>query len=72
MTIAHYMTFIGDFLAQFLLGGRIPLEDWETSLEGIVKIRFLRLVRKMLQWDPNRRSSAKELLEDEWICEHTR
>ncbi|GKZ55682.1 hypothetical protein AnigIFM49718_000765 [Aspergillus niger] len=62
----------GDFLAQSLLGDRIPLEDRETSFEGLDKTRFLIFVRKMLQWDPNKRSSAKELLEDEWICENTR
>ncbi|CAK45958.1 putative protein kinase [Aspergillus niger CBS 101883] len=62
----------GDFLAQSLLGDRIPLEDRETSFKGLNKTRFLVFVRKMLQWDPNKRSSAKELLEDEWICENTR
>ncbi|KAK8112337.1 kinase-like protein [Apiospora kogelbergensis] len=29
--------------------------------------RFLAMMRKMLQWDPVKRSSAKELAEDEWI-----
>ncbi|EHA19843.1 hypothetical protein ASPNIDRAFT_124578 [Aspergillus niger ATCC 1015] len=53
-------------------GDRIPLEDRETSFKGLNKTRFLVFVRKMLQWDPNKRSSAKELLEDEWICENTR
>ncbi|GKZ32517.1 hypothetical protein AbraIFM66950_001986 [Aspergillus brasiliensis] len=62
----------GDFLAQSLLGDKSPLEDRETSLEGSDKIPFLRFMRKMLQWDPSKRSSAKELLEDEWIYEHTR
>jgi serine/threonine protein kinase len=28
---------------------------------------FLRFMRKMLQWEPEKRSSARELLQDEWL-----
>lgn len=49
------------------MGEYIPLEQRETSLEGDDKEKFLRLVRKMLQWEPERRSSAKELENDEWL-----
>lgn len=49
------------------MGERTPLEQRETSLEGEDKEQFLRLVRKMLQWEPEKRSSAKELEMDEWI-----
>ncbi|KAJ5129881.1 uncharacterized protein N7515_005920 [Penicillium bovifimosum] len=57
----------GDLLAGELVGEHIPLEQRETSLEGEDKEMFLRLVRKMLQWEPEKRSSAKELEQDEWI-----
>ncbi|KAK0654259.1 SRSF protein kinase 2 [Lasiodiplodia hormozganensis] len=32
---------------------------------------FLRFMRKMMQWDPEKRSTASELLDDEWILKHT-
>ena len=45
-----------------------PLEVREnSSLKGEEREKFLRLARKMLQWEPERRSSAKELEEDEWL-----
>lgn len=37
------------------------------SLEGKDKEEFLNLVQKMLQWLPEKRKSAKELLEDPWL-----
>ncbi|PLN85805.1 protein kinase-like protein [Aspergillus taichungensis] len=36
-------------------------------LEGEEKEMFLRLLRKMLQWEPEKRSSAMELEQDEWV-----
>ncbi|PGH04890.1 CMGC/SRPK protein kinase [Polytolypa hystricis UAMH7299] len=55
----------GDFCAAIPLQDRIPPEERETTLEGQGKARFLRQVRKMLQWEPGKRSSAKELEGDE-------
>ncbi|KAH1293574.1 hypothetical protein KXX13_006852 [Aspergillus fumigatus] len=57
-----------DLCAKVLSEGRIPLEKRETTLQGQDKADFLRLMLKMLQWDPANRSSARELQEDEWIC----
>ncbi|KAK2853215.1 hypothetical protein FQN49_005290 [Arthroderma sp. PD_2] len=57
----------GDFCAENLLQGRVRLEERETTLEGEEKVMFLRMVRKMLQWEPAKRSFAKELEGDEWI-----
>ncbi|KAJ5884361.1 hypothetical protein N7504_011933 [Penicillium tannophilum] len=57
----------GDLHAGVSVGAHTPLEQRETSLEGEDKEQFLRLVRKMLQWEPEKRSSAKELEMDEWI-----
>ncbi|KAL2824859.1 kinase-like domain-containing protein [Aspergillus cavernicola] len=59
--------FGGDFCAEVLSEDRIPLEQRETTLEGQEKASFLRLIQKMLQWEPAKRSSAKELQEDEWV-----
>ena len=62
---------------------QIPFEDRETSFTGQrsgqesgqentqdsaqERAEFLRLMRKMVQWEPGKRSSAGELLRDEWI-----
>lgn len=60
--------FIDDLRAKVPSEGRIPLERRETTLQGQDKANFLRLMEKMLQWEPANRSSARELQEDEWIC----
>lgn len=65
------MTFLGAFRTENLLTGQVPLEERETTLEGHEEREaFLRFMRKMLQWEPGKRSSAKELAEDEWIHKH--
>ncbi|KAL8910112.1 MAG: hypothetical protein Q9171_004573 [Xanthocarpia ochracea] len=46
---------------------RTSLEDSEESLEGGNKEAFLRFMRKMIQWRPEDRQTAKELLEDDWL-----
>lgn len=62
------MALLGDFRNTNLLTGQIPLEERETTLEGLQERgAFLRFMRKMLQWEPEKRSSAKELAEDEWL-----
>ncbi|KAJ5142656.1 kinase-like protein [Penicillium bovifimosum] len=61
----------GKFLNPDLLTGLVPLEQRETTLDGKAEREsFLRFMRKMLQWEPSKRSSAKELAEDEWIHSH--
>ncbi|OBT60612.1 hypothetical protein VE03_10863 [Pseudogymnoascus sp. 23342-1-I1] len=61
----------GDFRTENLLTGQVPLEERETTLEGQEEREaFLRLMQKMLQWEPRKRCSAKELAEDEWIHKH--
>lgn len=46
----------------------ISLEGSEKYLKGDRKVMFLQFMRKMLQWVPEERKSAKELLEDPWLC----
>lgn len=43
------------------MGASVP------SLGGKDKEEFLNFVQKMLQWLPEKRKSAKELLEDPWL-----
>ncbi|KAH7049463.1 kinase-like domain-containing protein [Macrophomina phaseolina] len=65
----------GDFCAGIPIPESTPLEYRETSLGGEDRKEdrdcFLRFMRRMLQWEPEERSSAGELAEDEWILKHT-
>ena len=62
----------GEFNASIPIPSRVALEQRETTLEGDDKLEFLNLMAKMLQWQPERRSLAKELAEDLWVRNHTR
>ncbi|RAH63641.1 kinase-like protein [Aspergillus piperis CBS 112811] len=58
----------GAFLHPELLTDQVPLDERETTLEGRAEREaFLHFMRKMLQWEPSKRSSARELAEDEWL-----
>ena len=43
------------------------LESSVTKIEGQDKRMFLAFVRRMLTWQPEYRSTAKELLSDPWL-----
>jgi serine/threonine protein kinase len=43
------------------------LETEEENLEGDEQTQFLVFIRKMLQWRPEDRASASELLKDPWL-----
>ncbi|PLB44857.1 protein kinase [Aspergillus steynii IBT 23096] len=45
----------------------VSLETLEASLRGTQQSLFLCFMRKMLQWQPGNRTSAKELLADPWL-----
>ncbi|OAA43706.1 serine threonine protein kinase, CMGC group [Metarhizium rileyi] len=62
----------GSFIGDIPLPSPAPLEKIESSLEGEARELFLRFMRKMLQWEARNRSSAKELLQDEWIRINTK
>ncbi|MCJ1253125.1 hypothetical protein MMC24_000932 [Lignoscripta atroalba] len=59
----------GEFLHKGLVPTDVRLEDSVLSLEGEDKRLFLDFVKKMLQWLPEDRKSAKELLEDPWLVQ---
>ena len=57
-------------IGQWKAKANIPnttLEDSEEYLEGESHALFLQFLRKMLQWDPDERLSARELLMDPWL-----
>ncbi|KAK4107615.1 serine threonine protein kinase, CMGC group [Canariomyces notabilis] len=62
-----FFTYTGDLRSDIPVPDRVSLEERETSLEGEGKEKFFALMRKMLQWEPSKRASAKELADDEWI-----
>ncbi|OBT98009.1 hypothetical protein VE01_04008 [Pseudogymnoascus verrucosus] len=43
------------------------LEAMEENLEGKDKELFLNFIRSMLQWEPEKRKTARELLSDPWL-----
>jgi hypothetical protein len=45
------------------------LEEVETHLEGRDKEQFLHFIRSMLKWLPEKRKTAKKLLDDPWLNE---
>lgn len=65
---------LGQWTAGIPIPESTPFEARETALiEGNAEDReaFLRLMRKMIQWEPEKRGTARELAEDEWILKHT-
>jgi serine/threonine protein kinase len=42
------------------------LEAEESKLEGDEKKEFVRFISRMLQWEPEKRPTARELAEDPW------
>lgn len=50
-----------------LIPSDVNLADSITSLEGEDKRLFLEFVSKMLQWLPEDRKTARELLQDTWL-----
>jgi hypothetical protein len=45
----------------------LSLENLEGNLQGEHKKLFLEFMRKMLQWRPEERESARNLLSDPWL-----
>lgn len=57
----------GNWIAEIQVPQGLTLERWEENLEGEKKEKFLQFVRCMLQWRPEDRWTAKELLEHPWV-----
>ncbi|KAI1179515.1 serine threonine protein kinase, CMGC group [Nemania sp. FL0916] len=60
----------GDFHPDIPLPASVPLEQRETSLEGEDRELFLAMMRRILQWQPADRSTAKTIADDKWIRRH--
>ncbi|KAK6207875.1 serine threonine protein kinase [Colletotrichum tabaci] len=66
----RFFTDEGEFRADIPPANEISLEGKEISLEGENRDLFLAMMRKMLQWEPSKRYSAKALADDEWIIKN--
>jgi serine/threonine-protein kinase SRPK3 len=58
---------LGNWIAEINILQGLTLERSEDNLDGEKKEDFLRFVRCMLQWRPEDRWTAKELLGHPWI-----
>ena len=58
---------VGGWRAEIPVPDRTCFEKSEENLEGSNQEAFLRFVRKMVQWRPEDRQTARELLEDDWL-----
>ncbi|MCJ1411024.1 hypothetical protein MMC19_005112 [Ptychographa xylographoides] len=64
---SKFFTEDGTFRFPELTQKDFNFENLETVLEGDNKKLFIGLMRRMLQWLPENRPSAKELIDDPWI-----
>lgn len=58
---------LGSWIAEIYLPQGLTLERLEENLDGEKKEEFLQFVRCMLQWRPEDRWTAKELLGHPWM-----
>lgn len=57
----------GEFTRKDLIPRDLAIADTVTLFQGEEKQQFLDFVGKMLQWQPEKRSTAKDLLEDPFL-----
>ncbi|GIZ36572.1 hypothetical protein CKM354_000004200 [Cercospora kikuchii] len=66
-TSQKYFSEDGSWKATTAVPENYSLETLETRLSGDNKTSFLAFMRKLLQWCPERRCTAKQLLDDSWL-----
>ncbi|PWY93951.1 CMGC protein kinase [Aspergillus sclerotioniger CBS 115572] len=59
----------GEFMHNHLIPHTLKIEDTVKALDGEQKDQFLSFARKMLQWLPDDRKTAKGLIEDPWLSD---
>lgn len=57
----------GQWRGEIPVPNRTSLDESEEYLEGKNKEAFLRFMRKMIQWRPEDRQTARQLLKDDWL-----
>ncbi|KAK5937467.1 hypothetical protein PMZ80_010085 [Knufia obscura] len=66
LKVAYPKFDVGNFIAEVAVPDN-SLEGSEERLEGDNKKAFLEFMRSMLQWRPEDRKTAKDLLQDPWL-----
>jgi serine/threonine protein kinase len=61
----------GEFMHKELIPTDVRFEGSVLALDGEDKRLFLDFIKRMLQWLPEDRKTAKELLEDPWLQENS-
>ena len=57
----------GEFIRKDLIPSDLEIARTVTTFQGEEQTQFLDFVSKMLQWEPEKRSKAKDLLEDPFL-----
>lgn len=57
----------GEFIHKDLIPHDLRIAETVTHFQGEEKQQFLDFASKMLQWQPEKRSTAKDLLEDPFL-----
>ncbi|KAJ5280040.1 hypothetical protein N7478_005412 [Penicillium angulare] len=76
--LAEMIRLLGPPPQDLLARGRLSRELFssdekrESILQGEEKEEFLRMMHRMLQWEPEKRATAKELADDAWIRRYTK
>ena len=68
---AYQDKFAGKWKQDIDIPSGVGLEQSEEFLEGRNKKMFLAFMRGMLQWRPEDRKTAKDLLQDPWLNDRT-
>jgi serine/threonine protein kinase len=59
---------LGEFLYPDLIPANATLAESITFIDKEEeKVEFMRFVRQMLQWEPEKRKTARELFDDPWL-----
>ncbi|KAJ5773661.1 hypothetical protein N7457_008557 [Penicillium paradoxum] len=67
----EFFTEDGDWKSEVKIPGRRSLDNSELFLSGQNKEMFLEFMRGMIQWKPEDRKTARELLQDPWLNEQS-
>lgn len=65
--IGNLKNYPGEMEPLYPMPAQVPLEEQVSGLDGEERIQFLCFMKKMLQWRPEDRKTAAELLEDAWL-----
>mgnify|MGYP001574531387 CR=1 FL=1 len=64
--ITSYLSYLGNFTGDVKVE-ETSLEEEEENLHGEEKKVFLGFLRGMVQWVPEERKTARELMDDPWL-----